>query len=128
MCERTSRETFVPDCSTWRITPSWAFQRFLSEGVETERIAYAFDNRRFAGAPTANQHIQVFVEVHCGVAQKPSFPSHGEELGMGFGFLITVQTNPGGWVEKRLPERLDRDSGHLDEAGGAFPSSGRPGR
>ena len=37
---------------------------------------------------------------------------------MGFGLQIAVQTDPGIRVKKRLPERLDRDSGHLDEAGG----------
>ena len=93
---------------------------FLAERVETERIAYALDHRRFPGASSADQHIQVFVEVHGSVAQEPAFPGHGEELGMGFGLQIAVQTDPGVRVEKRLPERFDRDGGHLDEAGGAL--------
>ena len=93
--------------------------RFLAEWIETERITYAFDYRRFAGAPSAYQHVQVFIEVHGGIAQEPAFPSHREELGMGIGLQIAVQTDPGVRVEKRLPERLDRDGRHLDEAGGS---------
>ena len=92
--------------------------RFLAERVETERIAYAFDHRRFAGAPPADQHIEVFIEMHSGVSQEPAFPGHREKLGMRFGIRITVQADAGGRVEKGLTERLDRDFGHLDEAGG----------
>ena len=93
--------------------------RFFAERVETERIAYAFDHRRFAGAPSADQHIKVFVQMHDGVAKEPPFPSHREKLGMGFGIRIAVQADAGGRVEKCLTERLDRDVRHLDEAGGA---------
>ena len=93
--------------------------RFLAERVQTERIAYAFDHRRFAGAPSADQHIEVFIEMHGGVSQEPAFPGHREKLGMRFGVRIAVQADAGVRVEKCLTERLDRDGGHLDEAGGA---------
>ena len=83
--------------------------RFLAERVETERVAYALDHRRFAGAPPTYQHIQVLIEVHSGVAQETAFPGHREELGMGFGLQVAVQTDPRVRVEKRLPERLNRD-------------------
>ena len=92
--------------------------RILAKRVEPKGITHAFDHRRLAGAPPAHKHVQVPVEVHGGVAQEPAFPCHRNKLGMGIGFRVAVQADTGDGVEKRLPERLDRDGGHLDEAGG----------
>ena len=88
----------------------------VAEGVKAKDITDTLDQRRFASAASANHCVEITVEMHGGIAQKSAFPCHGEELNMGLRWRITVQSDTGLRVQKRLAKPFNRDGRHLDEA------------
>ena len=91
--------------------------RVLAERFQSERVAQALDDRRLAGAPATDQHVEIRIEAHRRVVQKAaSLPRYRDQFGVRFNQRIRVQANPRTGVEERLSHALNPNVGHLHPA------------
>ena len=89
----------------------------VPQRLQCKHMSQAFDDCRFARTPSTHKHVQIRIEAECSSVQEAPLPPNRDQLRMLLWRRLAVQPDARAGIEKRLPQALDADLGHLDPAG-----------
>src|SRR6218665_376925 len=88
----------------------------FTNGIDCQDMPNTLNDRYFASASPADQHIQISIEMKSGTVKKSTVPGHRYEFGMRLRRGITIHANSKIRIKKNQPQPLYRQVLHLDEA------------